>query len=524
MTPLSRRWWRLARTKAVWTYLTLALLTAGFLYPFVRTFSNIPDYGVFLNGADLLNHGAIPSRDFVEPQGPGSFVWLALFFRVFGTTLGTARGVLIATGVGMGLLIFYLSRKLGGTGLFAMIFVTAISIPVLPINSPHYDSNLFALGALALFLVAWDAALRDDEPPGWALVLSAALCGVTTWMIQQKGCYLALALLASLIYLLRDKAWPAGYIFAGVFAAVALLPFAYYAAVHALPDVWYANYVWPISTYSDLNAAPYGFPAWQNLKWSMEQHAGNPLAWVGDFAFAIPFLLVATVPVLLPAAARWSGRRWFAIGLVPYWLAAYALWAAELHRVDIGHLRNGAVLMVMLFFTICEMGGKRFLRRVGLGLAVCVAMAASLNFKMSWENDVTQETRRGEIHVKEHAPVLDFLEAHTRAGDEVFVYPYQPIYYFFEDLKNPTRYSYLNYHLHTDAMFVEATRDLERKQVRYVVFDNQLSGRRLAEMFPAYRHPEKEKLIMERYLEAHYRVVEELGRFRILERRSAEIR
>ena len=137
--------------KSAILYAIVAVLTAVYLYPFVRIFSDAPDYGVFLNGANLILHGAVPSRDFVEPQGPGSFLWLAGFFRIFGATLETARAVLSVTGVGIALLTFYLSRRLGGSGLFAVLFVAVTSIPLLPINSPHYDSNLFALAAFAVF-------------------------------------------------------------------------------------------------------------------------------------------------------------------------------------------------------------------------------------------------------------------------------------------------------------------------------------------------------------------------------------
>ncbi len=174
--------------------------------------------------------------------------------------------------------------------------------------------------------------------------------------------------------------------------------------------------------------------------------------------------------------------------------------------------------MAMLFFTLCEIGGNGTLKKLGVGLTLCLAIAAALNFRMNWNINQTQQTRRGEIHVRSHEPLLDFLNTHTRPGDEVFVYPYQPIYYFFEQLTNPTRYSYLLYHFQSAEQFTEATHDLDRKQVRYVVFDSELSGDRLATMFPAYRQPANSQLIMEPYLKAHYGLVSNLGRFHILQR------
>jgi hypothetical protein len=494
-------------------YSAVALIAAAYLYPFVRMFCEAPDYGVFLNGADLLNHGAIPSRDFVEPQGPGSFVWLAFFFRLFGTTLNTARLLLDATGAGIALLAFYLSRRLGAMGIGAALFVLSTSVPLMPINSPHYDSNLFALAALALFLLAWEQA----RPRLVHLIAAGSLCGIVTWMIQQKGLYLAAAFVLSMLIVRQAK--PA-VILATAYSAVVALPFLVYGFLHCLPDVLYANYIWPASKYSELNAAPYGYPVWDILRTSLAAHTNAPAARAEDIATSVPFFLIAALPLLLPIAGWSCGRKWLVLRFLPYWLAAFALWFGELHRLDMGHLRNGVVLIAILFFSICEAAGNRFWSRIGLINVMFVALTASTNLRATLEATRTIETRRGDIHVMNDDHLIDFLQTHTRAGDEVFIYPYQPIYYFAEILKNPTRYSYLQYHLHTDAQFQEATRDLEAQKVRYVVFDSLLSGEHFEQVFPAYRQPEKSKLIMEPYLEAHYRLLSDLGRFRILERKE----
>jgi hypothetical protein len=176
------------------------------------------------------------------------------------------------------------------------------------------------------------------------------------------------------------------------------------------------------------------------------------------------------------------------------------------------------MLMAVLFFSICEASGSVALRRSGLVLSMFVAITACTNLTASMEPGPVTKTRRGLMHGEDDAALLKFLEGHTHAGDEVFIYPYQPIYYFVENLKNPTRYSYLQYHFNTEDQFREATQDLERKRVRYVVFDTALSGERFREMFPAYRQPDKSQLIMEPYLDEHYQLVQDLGRFHVLQR------
>lgn len=472
-------------------------------------FCDAPDAGVFLNGADLLNHGALPSRDFVEPQGPGSFLWLALFFRFFGATLTTAHLVLDATGAAIALLAFYISRKLGASGFFAALFALVMSVPLMPIVSPHYDTNLFALAAFAIFLSAWDQALDRKQPELIRLIVTAVLCAITTWMIQQKGVYLTASLLISLVCLLRARSTRPVLILGLSYALLALLPFAIYAVLHALPDLLFANYLWPLRKYGELNAAPYAFPLLNQLE--AAKHLPDVLA-------LIPFVIAAALPLLLPITAAFAGRTWFNLRFLPYWLTAYALWLSELHRLDIGHLRNGAILIGIVCLSVCEASGKLWLRRAGLVITLFIALRGATDFMTALQPEKTMQARRGVVHVQDDAALIDFLNTHTNPGQDVFVYPYQPIYYFVENLHNPTRYSYLQYHLHTDDQFREATADLERKHVRYVVFDTLFSGENFQQVFPAYRQPPKSRLIMEPYLEAHYHVAANLGRFQILER------
>gem|GEM_PF-3570613 len=118
-------------------YAALALLFAIYLLPFVRVLTGTVDEGVFLYGAQAVTWGAIPSRDFVEPQGPGSFYWLAMFFKLFGTSLFTARAVLLLTGVATALLTFHLARRTGAMEIFPAVFVLATSVPMMVMNSPH---------------------------------------------------------------------------------------------------------------------------------------------------------------------------------------------------------------------------------------------------------------------------------------------------------------------------------------------------------------------------------------------------
>jgi hypothetical protein len=497
-------------------YLALALLSAIYLYPFVRAIGNGPDSGIFLNGAAMVAQGAIPSRDFIEPTGPGSFLWLGLFFHLFGTNFATAHALLLATGVALTLLVFHLGR------LFPALFVLVMLIPLLAYNNPHYDSLVLVLAAFSVFLIAWWKMLDDAQSQPYALLAAAGvLAGLASCFLQQEGFLLAIALAASLLCLRRIKAVAVLII---AYAAVLAVLFTGFAFAHALPDLLYANYLRPLKSYGNTNAAPYGYPVREVLRpifqLALNSSTFPPIAVIETAALTMPFLLVMAMPLLPPLAAMASRLNPLKPRLLPYWLAAYALWVSELYRLDIGHLRNGCVLLAVLFFSICETSSARWLQPVALAGIICVAFGGASQFAAALDSNRPMQTRRGIIYAEKPEPVIQYLEAHTKPGDNIFVYPYQPIQYFLNDLRNPTRYHCLVYGYNSDAEFNEAISALERNKVRYVLFDNEFSGDKLKRVFPAFRQPDAAHLLMEPYLAAHYREVDKAGRFTILERRN----
>ena len=308
-------------------YLVVAFLAGLFLFPFLRTLAWNPDEGIYLYGAQVTALGAIPARDFVELQGPGTFYWLALFFKIFGTSLITARSLLLLTGASTAVLVFHLSRRVGATGLFAALFVTATCIPLGVMNSPHYDSNLFALLSFAIFL----SALRNiDTPHAYALLFaSGAIAGFTTCFLQQKGFYLAAGLILTLALLHRKACLPLAAALAAGYVCVVGVEFLLYALAHALPSLIYANLTWPLSTYESVNQAPYGFSLRQSLwrNWFAVLHASAPapIAFAAATLFSVPYLLILALPLLLPLVALSQRAVAFRRDLIPYWIAGYAL-------------------------------------------------------------------------------------------------------------------------------------------------------------------------------------------------------
>jgi hypothetical protein len=505
-------------------YALVGLGSAAYLYPFLRVLWRVGDEGTLVYGAQRVAEGAVPYRDFMEVMGPGTFYWLGLFFKIFGATWLVARAEVLITGVATTLVLYWLARRLRpGSGSLVAILLTAITFPLWPATSHHWDSNLFALLSFAVF-VAW----LDNSRP-WLAVTAGVLCGITTLFMQQKGLLLLFSCLL-ILYLLRRKqpdfASSAARLLAGYGGVVAVVVLAFCAA-GALPQFVYANIVWPFTHYSSVNAAPYGYGlrewfwnAWCGLLLSLFRPA---VAYTTASVFAVPFLVVAALPALLVALANAGRGDACNRATLPYWIAGSALWLSEIHRSDITHLIYGSPLLLILCISLWQQRQDRFWRSGVRVLAVSVVLFAVFNVLVAQAARTKMVTRRGAVYTFADDAALEFLDRQTQPGEDVFVYPYYPMYYFLSGTTNPTRFSILLYHNNTDAQFQEVISALERRKVRYVLWDTVVDGQNLKQWFPNYQQPPREKLMIEPYLKAHYDLIGIKNGFRVLQRKDTMV-
>jgi hypothetical protein len=73
-----------------------------YLLPFTRLLRQGTDEGQLVYGAVRVAHGQVFARDFFEVVAPGTFYWLALFFKLFAVTFVAARMCLFLTSLGTG--------------------------------------------------------------------------------------------------------------------------------------------------------------------------------------------------------------------------------------------------------------------------------------------------------------------------------------------------------------------------------------------------------------------------------------
>jgi hypothetical protein len=505
-------------------YYSVALCSALYFAPFLRVLSQNGDEGTLITGALRAAEGQVPFRDFFEAMGPGTFYWLALFFKLLGATWLATRICLLITTLGITVILYYLARRLRcGLETVPVIVFVAVSYHSWNAVSHHMDSNLFGLAAFAAF-VYWTDHRR---PP--VLFLAGIAAGLTTWFMLPKGLLLC-ASFTLLIWVLCRKEpsfWTTlttlllGYLI--IITAVLVL----FSLAGGLPDLVYANLIWPLANYRGVNAVPYG-TEFRQLYW--DAFTGSlgavcpPVAakTISGFLSA-PFVVVMGLPLVLFVLAVRKRREALNITTLPYWVAGCAFWLSEMHRRDLAHIVFGSPLLIILAFHLCRQLRSKAVGQVLQLIAIAAVVLAMLNPLVALTASHKITTRRGAVYMFDDNPVLAFLNAHVRPGESVFVYPYAPMYYFLSAARNPTRYSILMYQINTDAQFQEVLHSLDSQQVRYVVWDKSFP-RWINKWFPAYRQPHCNELVVEPYLKEHYDVVGGLSAgYQFLERKGTAI-
>jgi hypothetical protein len=505
---------------AYFSYLLFTLCASLYLLPFMRLLLQTPPEGLLVYGAVRIVHGQVFARDFFEVVGPGSFYWLALFFKLFGVTFIATRICLFITSLGTGLAMYFLSRRICTQYqiLPCILLAGAYFGTIWPSISHHVDSNCFALLSIACMIV-W-----QDRRKFGLLFAAGALAGATTCFLQQKGVLLLLALLLWLWMQHRRKSTALsslGTVAAGYTTVVALM-LVYFWTQHALSDLFYANVLWPSQHYSAVNVVPYAQDMVRGC-WDHFVIAKSGFRWTIATAsvLIVPFLVVAALPVLLPVLAARSIRNKVRPEIVLYWLCGVALWLSEIHRKDIFHLVFGSPLLIILCIYYLAQYRSKIADLALQILAISATCLAGFNLFLALSARPTA-TRVGSVAVFKSLSGLTALDEKVGPGEEVFAYPYCPMYYFLSATTNPTRYGGLLYNFNTPGQFDEVVSVLEQRRVRFVLWDTHFRAKEVAALFPASARISPGKLIIEPYLESHYKVVWADADTRLLQRQDEE--
>src|SRR5229473_3649382 len=178
------------------------LLSFIYLLIFRRYTAMEPDEGIILQGAQRILHGEVLYRDFFSFFTPGSYYFLALLFKIFGSSILVARTALVFFGGLFSVVNYLLARRVCSRGSALMVagLVTLTTLPYRFLVLHNWDSTLWA--CLALY-----CAVRWLESPHWKWAFATgSLVSLTGLFEQSKGAGLLLGLsLGFLIIALSDR-------------------------------------------------------------------------------------------------------------------------------------------------------------------------------------------------------------------------------------------------------------------------------------------------------------------------------
>ena len=502
------------------SYVLFALCTSLYLLPFVRILLEGTDEGTLIYGAVRTVHGQILGRDFFEVVGPGTFYWLAIFFKLFGVTIMGVRVCLFITSLGTALLMYFLSRKVCESyqTLPCVILASTYFGMLWPAISHHVDSNFFALASVAC-LVVWQDMRRKI-----LLIAAGLLAGATTCFLQPKGILLVLSLSMWLwVQCQRRRAHKSALalVVGGYFSVIGIV-FVYFWSRGALWELVYANVVWPWSHYGAVNVVPYAQGIVRSY-WNPWVMATDGLHWTVLMATVLitPLLFVAALPgllLLLVGRLKWNSLR---PEVTLYGLCGSALWLSEFHRKDIFHLVFGSPLLIILCIHLLAERREKVADLSLQVLSITAGYLACFNLLLVLTAHPLA-TRVGSVALLKNDPALTFLSEHVAPGEEIFAYPYCPMYYFLSATTNPTRFSILLNNYNTVSQIEEVIQVLEQRRVKYVVWNATFETNGVESFFPGAKRLRPGDLMVEPYLESHYRVVWANSGTRVMERKGQD--
>jgi hypothetical protein len=391
------------------------------------------DEGIYLEGARRILAGQMPYRDFFALTGPGTFWNLAILFKVFGTSLASARGLLVLDLALIAACMFWLAAEFSSRALgfwLAAFFVALVAgdTDILVVNH-RWDSAALSLAGVTLLAAGLSSGNR------WIVASAGAAAAYAAWTTPPVLMILA----PMLVWSFMARRWSgASSLAAGVGAVSALAGGVLIATGSLGPMV--RHLVWTASQYSTANRSLYGSVPGGYAALFAGAH-GTEVWVLAMIAFFI--VLPALVPICALLGFAVSRRLWNTPLLFVLACAA-ALVLATAPRMDVAHLTYCSPLsFVVAGCVLANLLPGRFHAplAMALGFGACLLLSNAVTLRL---HSQTAETRAGMMVGEAHDLALErALEAGVQKGEPFFTFPYMPVAYFLTQGANPTRYSFL---------------------------------------------------------------------------------
>ena len=420
-------------------------------YPRWRAGIDWRDEGLLVYGAVRVMHGDVPQRDFVSVQPPLSFYIAAGIFKLCGTSLVSLRG--------FGLSIFLLLPLLTygvGRNFMDPVLSFAAATPACILGLPYcnfvplavWQGIAASLAAVFFFLLA---ALSTRQRLAFP---AGALSALSLFLRHDQAVYTMVSIVALTIALALARGdsipgtnlkralllWLAG-------IAIVLIPAILICwRIGALPEMFRQLILFPFTTYRKTSSLPFPrFTVWRSV-W---ETAVVLLFYLPPFVQAIASLYLARSVI-----SRRFGRREALLTFLVIWSALFYL--QVIIRSDFTHL----AITLSPFFLLTAFGWSIVhekianYRKLKLALSAVVAILVASFLWILHSFALPDGTRaneqlaleRGGVRIEQAHVIADFvqrLQASVPPERSILVLPYQPMFYFLCERRNPTRWNYL---------------------------------------------------------------------------------
>jgi 4-amino-4-deoxy-L-arabinose transferase-like glycosyltransferase len=458
--------------------LTLFIFLFGccYLWLFRRYTTMDPDEGIILQGAQRILDGQVLYRDFFSFLTPGSFYQTALLLRIFGDSIIVARTALVIIGASISSITYLLARRVCSRTVSVSTAVVSIiaTLPYRFVVLHNWDSTFWAV-------IGTYAGLRwiESKRSRWALLAGltislTCLCEQSKGVGMLLGVFLTFAALLAARQTTRKIANPAGIAFAIGFLGPIVGTILFFAAHRALGPML-DDLLWPFRYYSTANHVPYGYQNWSDTTRVLLFGSGTFLErfialWAVSPCFLIPVLPLISMGLLVLSLARLASTK-YDRAAASYYVYVNAVIVGLLIsiyfvRPDIVHFMYVFPLLALViawFIQGTDISLRSFDPIKPLALGVLAVAFFLFSVSVLWRvlrPPVRLETRRGTITLERQDEVLATVEAQTRPGDKIFVYPYAPIYYFLSGTASPTNIDYFQPGMNTAVQAAEIVASL----------------------------------------------------------------
>jgi hypothetical protein len=434
--------------------LCAALLLAFALaiaYPRWRAGTDWRDEGLLAYGAVRVMHGEVPQRDFVSVQPPLSFYTAAGIFKLYGTSLVSLRGFGLSIFLLLPLLIYGIGRNF-----MDPLLSFAAAAPACILGLPYCNFVPLAVwqgiaASLAAVFFFLPAVLSTRQ---WLAFPAGMLSAISLFLRHDQAGYTMVSIVALTIALALARGdsisrtrlkralplWLAGIV-------IVLIPaILIWWRIGALPEMFRQLILFPFTTYRKTSSLPFPrLTVWRSV-W---ETAVVLLFYLTPFVQAIALLCLVRSVI-----SRRFSRGEALLTFLVIWSALFYL--QVIIRSDFTHL----AITLPPFFLLMTFGWSIVRKKIAghrklelaLSAVVAILVASFLWILHSFAlPDVTRANEqlaleRGGVRIEQAHVIADFvqhLQASVPPDRSILVLPYQPMFYFLCERRNPTRWNYL---------------------------------------------------------------------------------